>query len=71
MFHIKGELMQKIKQTVMEAKIVSTPQLAGNSVMFGCSECSNNCSRSCSSTCTGACKTGCSNTCHHSSGSKW
>jgi len=71
MFNIKSELMQKIKQTVTESKVVFTPQLAGGLVMLGCSECSNNCSRSCSSTCTGSCKTGCSNTCHHSSGSRW
>lgn len=71
MFNITGELMKKIKEAMMKSKVVLTPQLAGDFVMLGCSECSNNCSRSCSSTCTGSCKTGCSNTCHHSSGSRW
>lgn len=67
MFHIKDELMQKIKQTVMEAKIFPVPQPVDGSVMFACTGCSN----TCSSTCTGACRTGCSSTCMHSSSKRW
>lgn len=67
MFRISNELMNKIKEAVINAKPVLTPQPAGGPIMFACIGCSS----SCSSTCTGACRTGCSSTCKTSSSNRW
>ena len=49
MFKITNELMNKIKETVINAKPILTPQPAGGPIMFACTGCSGSCSNTCTS----------------------